>query len=65
MPMSQGDRRHTLQLQQKHEIPEFLRQKRADVYNAYDVHGTPSAVVVGPERRVASPTVTGGLRSSS
>ena len=61
VPISQGDRRHTLRLQRKHGIAEFLRQRRADVYNTYEVRGTPSAVVVGTHRKVASSTVIGGL----
>lgn len=41
-------------------LPELLVQDRREVAEAYRTTATPSAVLVGPDQRIASPVVAGG-----
>jgi thiol-disulfide isomerase/thioredoxin len=41
-------------------LPELLVQDRREVVEAYRTTATPSAVLVGPDQRIASPVVAGG-----
>jgi thiol-disulfide isomerase/thioredoxin len=58
--LSEGTAEANRPPQGEHGIEEFLLQKRGEVYRMYGIrHGTPSAVVVGPDRRIASVSVAG------
>jgi uncharacterized membrane protein YphA (DoxX/SURF4 family)/peroxiredoxin len=53
--LSQGSVDENKPLQKEYGLGDLLLQERGEVYQAYGLHqGTPSAVVVGPDRRIAS-----------
>jgi methylamine dehydrogenase accessory protein MauD len=59
--LSEGSVDANRPLTEEHGIDNFLLQERREVYLAYEVAGTPSAVVVDPDGKIAGPTVGGGL----
>jgi uncharacterized membrane protein YphA (DoxX/SURF4 family)/thiol-disulfide isomerase/thioredoxin len=53
--LSEGGADENKPLQEEYGLGDLLLQERGEVYQAYGLHqGTPSAVVVGPDRRIAS-----------
>jgi uncharacterized membrane protein YphA (DoxX/SURF4 family)/peroxiredoxin len=59
--LTQGSARANRPLCEEHGIANFLLQKYAEVYDAYEARGTPSAVVVDADGRIASATVMGDI----
>ena len=59
--LSQGGVRANRPLREEHGVADLLVQEHAEVYDAYEVRGTPSAVVVDPDGTIASATGFGPL----
>jgi thiol-disulfide isomerase/thioredoxin len=57
--LSQGGAEANAPLKEELELSNVLLELRAEVYESYRIRGTPSAVVVGPDRNIASDTATG------
>jgi peroxiredoxin len=65
--VSQGDPEENKTKAQEHGLTNVLLQEDWEVSGSYEVRGTPSAVLIGPDGKVASPVATGaeGIRPSS
>lgn len=59
--ISQGDWERNMAAQAEHGVYNVLVERDTEVYSAYGMRGTPSAVVVSPDRRIASATARGPL----
>jgi thiol-disulfide isomerase/thioredoxin len=57
--IASGDQRRNREKANRHELTGLLLAEDRDVADAYQAYGTPSAVVVDPDGRVASPVVAG------
>jgi hypothetical protein len=63
--VSRGDPEKNKTKAQEHSVKNVLVQKDWEVSESYDVRGTPSAVLVSPDEKVASPVAGGaeGIRA--
>jgi peroxiredoxin len=63
--ISRGEVEENRTKAQEHELRNVLLQKDWEVSESYEVRGTPSAVLIGPDGNVASPVVGGaeGIRA--
>ncbi len=59
--VSQGDVAANEEAYEEHELIDVLLQEEREVYEAYEMRGTPSAVVVSPDGQIASATAEGDL----
>lgn len=57
--IASGDQRRNREKASRHELAGLLLAQDREVAGAYQAYGTPSAVVVDPDGRVASPVVAG------
>lgn len=59
--LSEGSSHANRPLAEEHDVDDLLLQEDAEMYDAYEVRGTPSAVVVDPDGMIASATGFGPL----
>jgi len=57
--VASGLRQAAFAVATEHGLKRVLLQLESEVADAYQAHGTPMAVVIGPDGRIASPTVGG------
>jgi methylamine dehydrogenase accessory protein MauD len=58
--LADGDREENREKRKQHGLDDVLVQEKVDVAELYAAHGTPSAVIVGTDGRIASPLAAGG-----